>query len=231
MSELVPKKVLVVDDESDVTELLDYKFRQAGYAIRSTNDPLRALGLARDFRPDVIILDVMMPELNGLQLLRMLRSDSLLRDVPVILLTARVETADRVRGLEVGADDYVPKPFDTRELMLRIQALLKRAGTSQASDPTRLSAGQIILDVERHEVLVRGQAVDLTATEFNLLRLLLERKGRVQTRDRLLADVWNYSADLETRTVDTHVRRLREKLGTAADEIETIRGVGYKIGG
>ena len=231
MANPLQKKILVVDDESDVTELLDYKLRQAGYAVRTLNDSLRTLGLARDFRPDLIVLDVMMPELTGLQVLRMLRADSLLRDLPIILLTARIETEDRVRGLEIGADDYVPKPFDTRELLLRIQSLLKRTPQAAASNPAKLAAGSIILDIERHEVQVASQTIDLTATEFNLLRLLLERKGRVQTRDRLLADVWNYSADLETRTVDTHIRRLREKLGPAADEIETIRGVGYKIGG
>ena len=231
MADSLQKKILVVDDEADVTELLDYKLRQVGYAIRTLNDPLRALGLARDFRPDLIILDVMMPELSGLQLLRMLRTDSLLRDLPVILLTARNETEDRVRGLETGADDYIPKPFDMRELFLRIQTLLKRSSGAEAANPAKLVAGTIVLDIERHEVQADGTLVDLTATEFNLLRLLLERKGRVQTRDRLLADVWNYSADLETRTVDTHIRRLREKLGKAADEIETIRGVGYKIGG
>ncbi len=231
MADPLQKKILLVDDESDVTDLLDYKLRQAGYAVRTLNDSLRALSMARDFRPDLIVLDVMMPELTGLQLLRMLRSDSLLRDLPVILLTARIETEDRVRGLEIGADDYVPKPFDTRELLLRIQALLKRTPHSAAGNPAKFAAGSIVLDIDRHEVQVAGKPIDLTATEFNLLRLLLERKGRVQTRDRLLADVWNYSADLETRTVDTHIRRLREKLGAAADEIETIRGVGYKIGG
>ncbi len=227
--EALQKKILIVDDEQDITELLDYKFRQSGYAVRVANDPLRVPGLARDFRPDVVILDVMMPELNGLQLLRMFRADSLLRDIPVILLTARSSVEDRVKGLEVGADDYVPKPFDIRELLLRVQAILKRSAHSEATAQTRLGAGKIVLDIERHEVLAGGKSVELTATEFNLLRLLLERKGRVQTRERLLVDVWNYSSDLETRTVDTHVRRLREKLGDAAGVIETIRGTGYKI--
>jgi two-component system phosphate regulon response regulator PhoB len=216
------KRILVVDDEADVTELLDYKFRQAGYAVRALNDPLRAIGLARDFRPDLIILDVMMPELTGVQLLRMVRADALLQDTPVIFLTAKAETADKVKGLESGADDYVAKPFDVRELMLRAQALLRRAKSAAAKPSTRLAAGALLLDIERHE---------LTATEFKLLRLLLERKGRVQSREELLADVWNYSPDLETRTVDTHVRRLREKLGAAGEVIETVRGVGYRVAG
>lgn len=223
------KRILVVDDEKDVTELLDYKFRQAGYAVRALNDPLRAIGLARDFRPDLILLDVMMPELTGIQLLRMIRSDALLQDTPVILLTAKGETIDKVRGLETGADDYVTKPFDARELLLRVQSLLRRTKSAAAKPSTRLAAGDLLLDIERHQVSAGGKEINLTATEFKLLRLLLERKGRVQTREELLAEVWNYSPDLETRTVDTHVRRLREKLGAGGEVIETIRGVGYRV--
>lgn len=225
------KTILVVDDEPDVTELIEYKLRQSGYTVRAVNDPLRAVGLARDLRPDVIVLDVMMPELDGIRLLRMIRADSLLKDTPVILLTARAAAEDRVKGFETGADDYVPKPFEPRELLLRIQALLRRAKSAAAKPDTRLAAGPVVLDVERHEVTVGGVAIELTATEFKLLRLLLERKGRVQTRDALLSDVWNYDAELETRTVDTHVRRLREKLGDGSEIIETIRGVGYRVAG
>lgn len=222
------KRVLVVDDESDVTELLEYKFKQAGFAVRALNDPLRVIGLARDLRPDLIVLDVMMPELSGIQLLRMIRADALLRDTPVMFLTAKSETEDRLKGLEIGADDYLAKPFDARELLLRAQALLRRVKSTAVSPETRLAAGPIVLDLERHEVTAAGKRVDLTATEFKLLRLLVERKGRVQSRDQLLTDVWNYSPDLETRTVDTHMRRLREKLGKAGDTIETVRGVGYR---
>jgi len=222
------KRVLVVDDESDVTELLEYKFKQAGFAVRALNDPLRAIGLARDLRPDLIILDVMMPELSGIQLLRMIRADALLRDTPVLFLTAKGETEDRLKGLETGADDYLAKPFDARELLLRAQALLRRAKSAAVAPDTRLAAGPVMLDLERHEVTADGKLVELTATEFKLLRVLLERKGRVQSRDNLLADVWNYSPDLETRTVDTHMRRLREKLGKAGEIIETVRGVGYR---
>ena len=225
------KTILVVDDEPDVTELIEYKLRQSGYTVRAVNDPLRAVGLARDLRPDVIVLDVMMPELDGVRLLRMIRADSLLKDTPVILLTARASSEDRVKGFETGADDYVPKPFEPRELLLRIQALLRRAKSAAAKPDTRLAAGPVVLDVERHEVTVGGNTIELTATEFKLLRLLIERKGRVQTRDALLSDVWNYDAELETRTVDTHVRRLREKLGDGSEIIETIRGVGYRVAG
>jgi two-component system phosphate regulon response regulator PhoB len=222
------KRILVVDDESDVTELLDYKLRQAGFTVRTLNDPLRVVGLARDLRPDLIILDVMMPELTGIQLLRMIRADALLRDTPVLFLTAKGETESRLIGLEGGADDYMAKPFDARELVLRAQALLRRTKSVAVAPDTRLAAGAIVLDLERHEVMAEGKPIDLTATEFKLLRALIERKGRVQSRDRLLEDVWNYSADLETRTVDTHMRRLREKLGKAGDVIETVRGVGYR---
>lgn len=228
MEENHMKRVLVVDDESDVTELLEYKFKQAGFAVRTLNDPLRAIGLARDLRPDLIILDVMMPELSGIQLLRMVRADALLRDTPVLFLTAKGETEDRLKGLESGADDYLAKPFDARELLLRAQALLRRAKSTAVAPDTRLAAGAVMLDLERHEVMADGKLVELTATEFKLLRVLLERKGRVQSRDNLLSDVWNYSPDLETRTVDTHMRRLREKLGKAGEIIETVRGVGYR---
>lgn len=225
------KRVLVVDDEKDVTELLEYKLKQAGLLVRALNDPLRAIGMARDLRPDLIILDVMMPDLTGMQLLRMIRSDALLQDTPVMFLTAKGETEERLKGLEGGADDYLAKPFDPRELVLRAQALLRRAKSAAAKPDSRLAAGSVVIDLERHEVTAGGKPVELTATEFKLLRTLIERKGRVQTRDRLLEDVWNYAPDLETRTVDTHMRRLREKLGRAGEVIETIRGVGYRAQG
>jgi two-component system phosphate regulon response regulator PhoB len=231
MEKTEEKRVLVVDDERDVTELLEYKLKQAGMLVRALNDPLRVIGMARDLRPDLIILDVMMPDLTGIQLLRMIRADALLQDTPVMFLTAKGETEDRLKGLEGGADDYLAKPFDPRELVLRAQALLRRAKSAAAKPDSRLAAGPVVIDLERHEVTVGGKVIDLTATEFKLLRTLVERKGRVQTRDRLLADVWNYSPDLETRTVDTHMRRLREKLGRAGEVIETIRGVGYRAQG
>lgn len=231
MGNSLEKRVLVVDDETDVTELLEYKLKQAGFLVRTVNDPLRVLGLARDLRPEVIVLDVMMPELNGLQLLKMIRADALLKDTPVLFLTAKGETDDRLKGLQGGADDYVAKPFDAREVVLRIQGLARRAVSAAAAPDTRLAAGAIVVDLERHEVTAEGKPVELTATEFRLLRTLVERKGRVQTRERLLEDVWNYAPDIETRTVDTHMRRLREKLGRAGDVIETVRGVGYRAVG
>lgn len=171
----------------------------------------------------------MMPDLNGIQICRMLRADPKLKKVPVIFLTAKTEESDRIQGLETGADDYLCKPFSTKELILRIQTILRRVNEGVPEVPKLISAGLIVLDGERHAVTVSDQPVELTATEFKLLRLLMERRGRVQTREHLLINVWNYETEIETRTVDTHVRRLREKLGGEADWIETIRGVGYRF--
>lgn len=229
MSEQKPKKILVVDDESDVTDLVSYHLKAKGFVVQALNDPNRSVGTARSFMPDLVILDVMMPELNGLQICRMLRADPTLNRVPIIFLTAKAEENDRVQGLELGADDYISKPFSVKELILRVQTILRRLADPRAEAVSKLSVGGIVLDVERHEVSIGGKPVELTATEFKLLRLLLERRGRVQTREHLLLNVWNYETEIETRTVDTHVRRLREKLGSEADWLETIRGVGYRI--
>jgi two-component system phosphate regulon response regulator PhoB len=224
------KKILVVDDEHDVTELLEYKLRQEGFEVKAINDPLLIMGTARQFQPDLLILDIMMPEISGLQICRMLRADPVMKDIPVIFLTARGETEDRVKGFETGADDYVSKPFDTRELLLRIQALFRRLAQQNGEPAAKtLQVGHVLVDVEKHKLTVKQQEVELTATEFRLLKLLIERKGRVQSRENLLVNVWNYEADIETRTVDTHIRRLREKLGTEANLIETVRGVGYRV--
>ena len=220
---------MIVDDEVDVTDLVSYHLRAKGYAVESVNDPNNSLGLARTFQPDLVILDVMMPDLNGVQICRLMRADPQLKNIPVIFLTAKAEEADRIQGFEAGADDYICKPFSTKELVLRVQSILRRATESVGAECKKLRAGEIVLDVERHETVVSGKPIELTATEFKLLRLLIERRGRVQTREHLLINVWNYETEIETRTVDTHVRRLREKLGTEADWIETIRGVGYRF--
>ncbi len=224
-----PKKILIVDDESDVTDLLAYHLKAKGFQVEAINNPNGSIGLARTFLPDLVILDIMMPELNGIQICRMLRADSNLKRVPVIFLTAKAEENDRIQGLEIGADDYLSKPFSTKELVLRVQSILRRVNEGVPAEPQRLQIGQIVLDVDRHEARVNDQPLDLTATEFKLLQLLMERRGRVQTREHLLINVWNYDTEIETRTVDTHVRRLREKLGLEADWIETIRGVGYRM--
>ncbi len=225
------KKILLVDDEQDVTELLMFNLKHQGYAVQAIQNPLQIMAKAKEFQPDLFILDIMMPDLSGTQICRMLRSDPEFQQTPIIFLTARGETEDRIQGLESGGDDYIAKPFDIRELILRVQGLLKRTeqSGSKNSPPQQLQIGQIVLDEETHTVTVKRQPVELTATEFKLLKLLMERKGRVQTRENLLVNVWNYDAEIETRTVDTHIRRLREKLDDEADRIETIRGVGYKI--
>ena len=229
MKPLAGKRILILDDEPDVTELISYKLKREGCDVEFINNPLEIIGKAREFKPDLFILDIMMPELDGLKVCRMIRADQQLAHTPVIFLTARGEVEDRITGLEQGADDYIAKPFDTKELVLRVGSVLKRAGQSEKPGGQRLQAGNIILDDDHHEVSVGGKDVELTATEFKLLKLLMQRKGRVLTRENLLVNVWNYDTDTETRTIDTHIRRLREKLLDNAGLIETVRGVGYRI--
>ncbi len=223
-----PKKILVVDDEVDVTELLSYNLRQRGFVSQSVNDPRQALNTVRSFKPDLIVLDVMMPELSGIQVCRIIRQERGLKKIPIIFLSAKTEEGDRIEGFESGADDYVCKPFSPKELMLRVLAILKR-GVDEAESPNVLNVNGIRLDVEHHSVHVQEKAVDLTATEFRLLRLLMQERGKVQTRETLLQKVWHYETDMETRTVDTHMRRLREKLGEEGSFLETVRGVGYRM--
>ena len=222
-------RVLVLDDESDVTELLKYRLEQEGYRVATLNDPLGFVAKVREFEPDLMLLDIMMPELSGIQLCRIVRADPSMKDIPVIFLSARGEVEDRIKGLEAGAEDYVSKPFNNNELMLRISKMLKRAGApSEHVGQSRIETAGVVIDEDLHQLTVDGKNVPLTATEFRLLKLLMERKGRVQTRDHLLVNVWHYDTDIETRTVDTHVRRVREKLGQYAHIIETVRGVGYR---
>lgn len=222
-------RVLVVDDESDVTELLQYRLEQEGYRVATLNDPLGFVVKVREFEPDLMLLDIMMPELSGIQLCRIVRADPSMKDIPIIFLSARGEVEDRIKGLEAGAEDYVSKPFNTNELMLRISKMLKRSGApSEPAGHSRIEIGGVVIDEDLHQLTVDGRNVVLTATEFRLLKLLMERKGRVQSRDHLLVNVWHYDTDIETRTVDTHVRRVREKLGQHAHMIETVRGVGYR---
>ena len=222
-------RVLVVDDESDVTELLQYRLEQEGYRVATLNDPLGFVVKVREFEPDLMLLDIMMPELSGIQLCRIVRADPSMKDIPVIFLSARGEVEDRIKGLEAGAEDYVSKPFNTNELLLRISKMLKRSGApSEPAGQSRIEIAGVVIDEDLHQLTVDGENVVLTATEFRLLKLLMERKGRVQSRDHLLVNVWHYDTDIETRTVDTHVRRVREKLGQYAHMIETVRGVGYR---
>lgn len=220
-------KILVVDDETDALEVLGFKLREAGFEPLFAADGTTALTLARTERPALIVLDLMLPEIDGLEVCRLLRRDLATCGLPVIMLTAKATETDRIVGLEIGADDYVTKPFSPRELVLRIKKVLARAAAGD--DPSgRLRLGELEIDVARHAVHVQGRPVTLTATEFKLLEVLVRRRGRVQTRDRLLQDVWGYENPIDTRTVDTHMRRLRERLGPAAHLLETVRGVGYR---
>jgi two-component system phosphate regulon response regulator PhoB len=220
-------KILLVDDEPDALEVLGFKLRQAGYNALLAKDGARAIALARDERPALIVLDLMLPEVDGLEVCKILRRDPNTAAIPIIMLTARAAEMDRVLGLELGADDYVTKPFSPRELLLRIKKLLVRTQSSEDTS-AELRMGELTLDVGRHEVTVAGAPLVLTATEFKLLEILIRRRGRVQTRDRLLQDVWGYDNPIDSRTVDTHMRRLREKLGDNARYLETVRGVGYR---
>jgi len=221
-------KILVVDDELDALEVLGFKLREAGFTPIFATDGLKALAAIRAERPDLAVLDLMLPELDGLEVCKLMRRDPATAGIPVLMLTAKAAEMDRVVGLELGADDYVTKPYSPRELVLRIRKLLKRM--KSGDDPgDHLRIGVLEIDISHHAASVDGKAVTLTATEFNLLALLAKRRGRVQTRERLLQDVWGYETAIDTRTVDTHMRRLREKIGTAADYLETIRGVGYRF--
>ncbi len=223
-------KILVVDDEEDVTDLVRYQLEAEQLIVETINDPSRTIGVGRDFMPDLFILDVMMPGIDGIQICRMIRADSKLKQVPIVFLTAKTGDEDRILGLETGADDYICKPFNIKELVLRVKAVLKRSKSTGSADTDRsLKIRDVYLDEDHYQLEVEGKSVELTATEFKLLKLLIERKGRVQTRENLLMNVWHYESDTETRTVDTHIRRLREKLGGQADIIETIRGVGYRV--
>jgi len=219
------KKIMIIEDESDVADLLTLNLRKAGFRTSTAADGVSGLQKARDDRPDFIILDLMLPKMAGLEVCKILKSDTATSHIPILMLTAKAEEIDRIVGLEFGADDYVTKPFSPREIVLRIRAILRRGEKPEE----RLHAGPISIDPARHEVRVNGKQVRLTSLEFKLLRTLMQRRGRVQDRDKLLNEVWGYESVIDTRTVDTHVRRLREKLGKAGDAIETVRGFGYRL--
>jgi len=222
------RKILVAEDEIDVLNLVAANLKSAGYTVLKAEDGESALEQARHAIPALIVLDLMLPGLSGLEVCKTLKSEAPTRLIPIIMLTAKAEEVDRIVGLELGADDYITKPFSPRELVLRVKSVLRRASSpSDTSDIIKL--GDIQVDRSRYEVMVRGKPIDFTATEFKLLTLLMERRGRVQSRDSLLNDVWGYESIIDTRTVDTHIRRLREKLGKSADCIETVRGFGYRI--
>jgi len=227
-SQQMKPKILIVDDEPDVVQLIEYNLKSAGYDVVTATDGQDALQQARGSSPDLIILDLMLPEVDGLDVCKILRRDAGTAGIPIVMLTAKASETDRVLGLELGADDYVTKPFSPRELVLRVKRLL-RSESAKEDNAERIEIGELTLDIPRHQALVKGKRIDLTATEFRLLTVLVKRRGRVQTRDQLLRDVWEYDSLIDTRTVDTHMRRLREKLGTAAKHLDTVRGVGYRF--
>ena len=225
---MVEKRIYVVEDEPDIAEVLKFNLEKAEFDVEVLRRGDTALEAIRRQPPDLIVLDLMLPGLDGLEVTRVLKRDPATSRIPLVMLTAKGEEVDRIVGLELGADDYIPKPFSPREVVLRIKAVLRRHAGEEEPGET-LSAGAIRLDASAHRAEARGKEVQLTATEFRLLKVLLERQGRVQTRSRLLSDVWGYAEDVDSRTVDTHVRRLRRKLGPEADRIETVIGVGYRL--
>jgi two-component system phosphate regulon response regulator PhoB len=221
--------VLLVDDERDLLSLLDFNLRAAGFETLLATTGEQALGQLRRRVPDLVLLDVMLPDVTGTEICRQVKSDPRTKHVPVVMLTAKGEEVDRVVGFEIGADDYVTKPFSIRELVLRLKAVLRRAGGSRPLERPPANVGPIRVDIDAHRAYVDEGEVQLTPLEFKLLTTLMARLGRVQSREQLLEDVWEMSAEVETRTVDTHVKRLREKLGSGRDLLETVRGIGYRL--
>jgi DNA-binding response OmpR family regulator len=224
----VARTILVIDDEPELVKLLDYNLTKAGYLVLTAKDGATGLVIARKHAPDALILDVMMPGLDGWEVCKRLRQDPATSSLPIIMLTAKAEEGDRVLGLELGADDYVTKPFGVRELLARVKALLRRSEVA-ASSPEVIRSGKIVLDSARRTVTVAGRPVALTATEFNLLKALAEKEGRVISREDLLSLVRGDEVAVMDRTVDVHVASLRKKLGKHGEMIETVRGVGYRM--
>ncbi|OGG54900.1 MAG: DNA-binding response regulator [Candidatus Handelsmanbacteria bacterium RIFCSPLOWO2_12_FULL_64_10] len=224
----MPSKILVVDDEPDILDVLRYNLEKADFGVLTAQDGERALEIARSERPALVVLDLMLPGIEGEEVCRLLKQDEATRSIPVLMLTAKGQEVDRIVGLELGADDYVVKPFSPREIVLRARAILRRA-QPEAEPEGMMRIGPLTVDAAGHRASLSGVSLDLTATEFKLLTTLLSRRGRVQSRDDLLHAVWGYDYAGYGRTVDTHIRRLREKLGEAADMVETVRGVGYRF--
>lgn len=223
------QKILVVDDEPDAVDLVAFNLKNAGYEVVTAADGQEALTKARSVLPSLIVLDLMLPEVDGLEVCKILRRETNTATIPILMLTAKAGEVDRILGLELGADDYVTKPFSPRELVLRVKRLLRTTTSPDQGAATQIRHKELSIDVPKHEARVNDQTVDLTATEFKLLTILAQRRGRVQSRERLLQDVWEYDSLIDTRTVDTHMRRLRDKLGTAAKYLDTVRGVGYRF--
>jgi two-component system phosphate regulon response regulator PhoB len=225
------EKVLVVDDEADIVALVTYHLAKAGYRVSTAANGTEALAAARQERPVLVVLDLMLPGMSGYEVLEQLRAGDATRGIAVLMLTARRDEPDRIRGLSLGADDYLTKPFSPQELVLRVGAILRRLNAPPVSSGSLISVGPLEIQLAEHRVKVEGLEVELTPTEYKLLVILAERRGRVQDRAHLLETVWEAAPDIQTRTVDMHVQRLRAKLGAAGDLIETVRGFGYRLRG
>ena len=228
MTSSLGKKVFVVEDEPDIRETLSYNLNQEGFKVSEFSDAESCLNKIKEKKPELIILDLMLPGMSGLDLCKLIKSDNELKNISIIMLTAKSEEIDRIVGFELGADDYVTKPFSVRELILRVKVILKK-NFEVFNQSTIIEFGPIKLNLDAHEVEIDEKEIFLTTLEFKLLKHLIKRKGRVQTRDQLLGDVWGYSSEVTTRTVDTHIKRLREKLGDIGAYIQTVRGVGYRL--
>jgi len=223
------KRILIIEDEKDLADLLAFNLEKEGFAARCAFDGNEGLEAARSEHPDLVVLDLMLPGLMGTEVCKALRKDPRTSRIPVLMVTAKSDEIDRVVGFEVGADDYIVKPFSMRELTLRVKAILRRCGNEPTPALSLLTLGDIVIDTEQHRVTSSTAEIDLTSTEYKLLQYLVERRGRVISRDQLLQDVWSYNDVGDTRTVDTHITRLRSKLGSPGDQIKTVRGFGYKI--
>ncbi len=220
--------ILIIEDEADIARLIEFELKQSGFPVATAFDGSSGLEQAKKLHPALVILDLMLPDMDGKDICRALKANPLTRKIPILMLTAKAEELDRIVGFELGAEDYVTKPFSPRELVLRVKAILKRKESAEETE-SFIQIENLLIDVERHQVSVNNESVHLTHTEFKLLVALASRRGRVFTRENLLDRVWGYTYEGYARTVDTHIRRLREKLGPVGEWIETIRGVGYRF--
>ncbi|MBK1791821.1 response regulator transcription factor [Persicirhabdus sediminis] len=220
-------KVLIVEDEVDIADLISFNLKRKDYETFMAHDGIRGLEMAQEIQPDIVILDLMMPGMDGRDVFKQMKRDARTMNIPVIMLTALGQTEDRIKGLELGADDYLTKPFSTKELVLRVEAILKR--TTQKTGSTKFKLGPFNFDKNTLSFYIHSERVDLTSTEFKLMLYLCERGSAVQDRHQILREVWGYSDDVHTRTLDTHMKRLRNKLGEHAHLLETVRGKGYRI--
>lgn len=222
------EKIIIIEDDKHIAKLVKYNVEKAGYDCLAVEDGEEALNVLNKQIPDLIILDIMLPKMDGFEICRVIKQNVKLKNIPIIMLTAKGEEVDRIVGLELGADDYVVKPFSPRELILRVKVILRRR-KAEESPKDIIKRGGLVIDVPKHRVTVNNKEVELTPIEFKLLVTLIERNGRIQSRDQLLSDVWDIHSDIFTRTVDTHIKRLREKLGKVGGQIETVRGLGYRF--